>query len=456
MSNDPDQEYFSEGIAEEVINSLSHLKGLKVAGSSSTFQFKGKNVDLREVGEKLNVRTYLEGSVSKQGNRLRITAQLINVKDGFHLWSERYDRDMDDIFAIQDEIALAITEKLKISLLDHEKAIIETNPTDSHDAYDLYLKGRFYLNQRGAGIKKALEYFHQAAKIDPEFALAYSGIADALAILGFYGSLPPHDAMPKARLNAERAIQINPVNIEAYTALAFISAFYDWNWSEAKTGFQRVFEINANYAPAHFWYSYYLSFIEGKFEEGIAEAKKAVELEPLVSISHHVLAITYVAAGRYEEALVTAKKAIELDANSFPGFRALGISYATLGRYDEAVEAFKKCALVSLRHPWPLVELCWVYSLTGRIAESIELRNELLGRSKTEFISGLFLSGAAYFSGNDDQALEFLEIAFEQRDGSLACINAWPLCEFLRTDPKFQPFVERMKFPEKPISTFSH
>jgi TolB-like protein len=186
MSNDPDQEYFGEGIAEEILNSLVHLKDLKVAGRTSSFQFKGRNIDLREVGQKLGVSSVLEGSVRKQGNRLRVTAQLINVEDGFHLWSEKYDRDSDDIFAIQDEIALIITEKLKVTLLENDYAIVTKTHTNNTEAHELYLKGRFYLNRRGNFIMTGMEDFKKAISLDPGFALAYAGYADALNIAAFY------------------------------------------------------------------------------------------------------------------------------------------------------------------------------------------------------------------------------------------------------------------------------
>ncbi len=240
MSNDPEQEYFSDGMAEEILNSLSHLNDLKVAGRTSSFQFKGKNIDLRELGQKLGVNTVLEGSVRKQGNRLRVTVQLVNVEDGFHLWSEKYDREIDDIFSIQDEIALSVTEKLKISLLETERAIITMTPTENKEAYDLYLKGRFYWNRRGPGLKKGLEYFLQAAELDPEFSLALAGIADTYALFGFYSVLPPHEVVPKARQAAERAIHSNPARVEPYSVLAFLTSFYDWNWTEAKKQFEKA------------------------------------------------------------------------------------------------------------------------------------------------------------------------------------------------------------------------
>ncbi len=449
MSNDQDQEYFSDGITEEILNSLAHVKDLRVAGRTSSFHFKGKNIDLRKIGQKLNVNTVLEGSVRRQGNKLRITAQLINVDDGFHLWSERYDREMDDIFTIQDEIAFAITEELKITLLEKEKAFIKINPTTNHEAYDLYLKGRFYLNKRGGGFKKALEYFQQSVEIDPEFALPYAGMAEGFAILGFYCVMPPNEVMPKAKQCAEKAIQLNAYQVEAYTTLAFISTFYDWDWKKAKKQFQHAFEINPHYATTHSWYGYYLSFIEGEFEESIREAKYAADhLEPLVPISHHALSMILINAGRYEEGILKSKLAIELDPNFSPGFRALGLSLAGLKRYEESIEALKKSVILSLRHPWYLVELCWVYSLSGNLPETQKIQQELIERSQTEFISGFCMSGAAYFSKDYDKAYEWLELAFDQRDGSLFCMKTWPVSSYIRNDPRLRPFLERMDFPK--------
>jgi adenylate cyclase len=449
MSNDPEQEYFSDGVTEEILNSLAHIKDLRVAARTSSFYFKGKNFDLRKIGHKLNVKTVLEGSVRKQGNKLRITAQLINVEDGFHLWSERYDREIDDIFAIQDDIALAITEKLKIILLEEEKEKIYQKPTENKEAYDLYLKGRFYFNKRGTGILKGLEFFQLALGKDPAFALAYTGMADAYCIFALYCVMPPHQAMSKARQYAEKAIQLNASNVEAYTTLAFISTFYDWNWTEAKKGFQRVFEINSNYAPGYYWYSYYLSFIERNYEESINEAKKAAGiLEPLMPVSHHILSIMYINAGRYEEGLQASKMAIELDANSYPGYRGLGLSLAGLKKYPEAIEAFNAAVQLSSGQLLPVVELCWVYSLSGKITETQKILDELILRSQTEYISSFFLCCISCYSKNYDKAIEYLELAFEQRDCTLIGIKASPTTAFIRTDPRFQPFLRRMNFPE--------
>lgn len=447
MSNDTEQEYFSDGITEEILNSLAHVKDLRVAGRTSSFFFKGKNMDLRKIGRELNVVTVLEGSVRKAGNNLRITAQLINVEDGFHIWSERFDRAMDDIFAIQDEIALAITEKLKVTLLDKEKTYILSRPTSHTEAYDLYLKGRFYLNRRGPGIKQALEYFDQAVKLDPEFVYPYTGIADAFSVLALYGHLPPRIAMPKARENAERALQLDPQSVEALTALAFISTFYDWNWEEARKRFESIFAIRSNYAPSHYWYSHFLAHVERKFDQAIIETQKmALLLEPMVSISHHFIAICCIAGGKYDDALKAAILSVELDSNSFPAHRGLAITLACMERFDEAVHAMENAINVSGRHPLALGELGWIYYRSGNLEPIKKIQEELTERSKTEFIAGVVLAGQAYFLKQYELAADYLRLAIEQRDPSLAYVNGYILCAWIREDKRFDFVLKKMNF----------
>ncbi len=447
MSNDPEQEYFSDGIAEEILNSLSHLNDLKVAGRTSSFQFKGRNIDLRVLGQKLGVHTVLEGSVRKQNNRLRVTVQLINVEDGFHLWSEKYDREMDDIFAIQDEIALCVTEKLKITLLDEERAIITTTPTENKEAYDFYLKGRFYWNRRGPGLQKGLEYFLKAAELDPEFSLAHAGIADTYALFAFYSILPPHQVVPKARQAAERAIQLNPARIEPYSVLAYITTFYDWNWTEAKKQFEEAIAINAGYAPTHYWYSNYMCWVEKDYAYSAAEALKAIELEPLLSHSYNTFASVNVCKGNFEEACKLNRTAIELDANSFLSYTSLAAALHGLGKYEEAIDTIKIAVNISARHQYPLLILSWLYAAINNTAEAQKILDELIFRSNTEFISGLSLSAAAYSSKNYDKAIEFIEHAFQERAALLVSISGYPFFSFIKTDPRFQPFIKRMNYP---------
>ncbi len=447
MSNDPDQEYFSDGIAEEILNSLSHLNDLKVAGRSSSFRFKGKGIDLRALGKKLGVHTVLEGSVRKQQNRLRITVQLINVEDGFHLWSEKYDRETDDIFAIQDEIALSVTEKLKISLLDEERANITITRTENKEAYDFYLKGRFYWNRRGQGLKKGLEYFLKAAELDPEFSLAHAGIADTYALFAFYSILPPHHVIPKARQAAEKAKELNPSRVEPYSVLAYISTFYDWDWIGARKQFEEALAINPGYAPAHYWYSNYLCWVEKDYAHAAAEAQKAIELEPLLSHPYNTLASVHVCEGNFQEARELNETGIELDADSFLSYISLAAALHGLGKYQEAIDAIKIAVNISARHQYPLLILSWLYSGINNTAEAQIILDELLLRSTTEFISGLSLAAAAYWSNNYDEAFEFLEKAFEERAGLLVSISGYPFFSFVKTDTRFQPFLKRMDYP---------
>ena len=291
-----------------------------------------------------------------------------------------------------------------------------------------------------------MEYFQQAAEKDPAFVLAYSGIADCYSILGFYNIISPHIVMPKAKENAAKAIELDARNAEAYTTLAFINAFYDWNWIEAKKKFLLALEFNPGYAPAHYWYSYYLSFVEGKFDESISLARKAAEhLEPFVSISHHVLAIVFINAGKYEEAVEASKMAIELDPSAFPGFRTLGISLASLYKYEEAIEALKTSVTNSGRHPWPMVELACVYCLAGQPDEAQKIMDELAVRSQSEFVPGMY--AGVYYLKQYDKAIEFLEQAFTEHDGSLISMNFWPVSTFVKTDPRFQPYLKKMNFP---------
>src|SRR6476659_10548877 len=288
-------------MAEEILNSLSHLKDLKVAGRTSSSQFKGKNIDLREVGEKLGVGTVLEGSVRKQGNKLRITAQLINVRDGFHLWSEKYDRNLDDIFAIQDEIALAITEKLKVILFEKEKAIITKNFTQNTEAYEHYLRGRFYLNKRF--LRHSLEQFQSAVKVDPGFAKAYAGLADAYLILGIYNFLPAKEAMPKVKESIDAALQLDNSLCEPYCSLGLYYASFEWNWQEAKKSFLKSLQLNPRYTQSHIWFGhYYLTWVEGRFEEGEKHLNTAIELEPFSAICYITRFAVLFAAGKFEEA----------------------------------------------------------------------------------------------------------------------------------------------------------
>src|SRR5438477_397380 len=308
LSGDPDFEYFSEGIAEEIINALTQLPGLRVAARTSSFAIRGQGIDLAEVGVKLKVGTVLVGSVRRAGNRLRISAQLVKVADGYHLWSERYDREMPDVFAIQDEIAKAIANRLRVTL-GEDGAPLVTPATGNLDAYHLYLKGRYYLAQRGLGLKKALECFDQALALDPQYALAYAGLADACTVLAQYGLAPPNVLRPRARAAVQKALHLAPDLAEVYCASGALGFICDWDWPRAARDLRRAVELNPRYVAARQWLSYYLVFIEGRLEEGVAHAQRAVELDPLAPLLVMQLGMTLMGAGRYEEAAAPLKRA---------------------------------------------------------------------------------------------------------------------------------------------------
>lgn len=450
MSNDPEQEYFSDGMAEEVLNSLSHLENLKVAGRTSSFQFKGKNIDLREVGEKLGVKTVLEGSVRKQGNRLRVTAQLVSVQDGFHLWSEKYDRTLDDVFGIQDEIAFAITEKLKVTLLEKDRNVIVKTPTQDTDAYESYLKGKFYLARRGRSIPIGQKHLERAIAIDPNFALAHAGYAFACLLSAFYGSLRGKEVMQKAKQAAETAIRLDGSLCQPYATLGFYYGQFEWNWKEAKKSFLRSFELNPDYAQGHSWYGMqYHAWGSGNFKAAEDECHIALKLEPLSAIDHADYAWTLLAASKFEEALAAARTGIELDADSFLSHWMAGLSLMALKRFDEAIRALDHLAAISHRHQHSLNSLIWAYCRSGNFDDAKTIMNELEERSKTEYISEACLGLSSASLGNIDAAFDFLEKACESRDPLLVHLKRMPYVPIaLRSDARLQKLLERIGLPD--------
>jgi len=391
----------------------------------------------------------LEGSVRKYGNKLRVTAQLINVEDGFHLWSEKYDRDIDDIFAIQDEIALTITEKLKITLFPKDREIINKTPTQNTDAYELYLKGRFNLNRRGKFFLVGLDCFNKTISIDPEFALAYAGLADACLLTAYYSFQPAKEVMPMAKQAADTAIRLDNSLCEPYTSLGFYYGFYEWNWSESKKNFRRAIEMNPRYATGHSWYGMlYLSWIESNFDEAVKEGQIAIKLEPLSAIAYSLQTVIYMVQGKNEEAINMGKTAIELDPNSYLAHHMSGFTYVVMGRYPEAIEMIQAALRITNRFPWALFDLAWAYRKDGNWARFKEIINELDARAEKEYISPFLRGLAAAQEGDLDLAMIYLEKAFEIKDPVLITIKTWPnVPDNLKNDPRCQELIKRIGFP---------
>ena len=448
MSNDPEQDYFGEGIAEEILNALSNLTELKVAGRTSSFQFNKNNSSINEIGERLGVSTVLEGSVRKQGNRLRITVQLINVEDGFHLWSEKYDRNMDDIFAIQDEIALAVTEKLKGTLLDKEQGKINRNNKPDTEAYELYLKGRFYLSRRGASIVTGIQYFKQAIDIDPNFALAHAGYADANLLSAFYGLLPPTQVLYKARQSAETALNLDPTLCEPYCSLGSYYTF-EWNWIDAEKNLLKSLQINPEYAQAHYWYGLnILAWIKGEFEEAEERGRIAKMLEPLSSITHAAYGAILYSAGKFEAALEECKKGLEIDAYSFLCRFYEGNSYMALEKYEEARVVYEKAMKISNRHAFAQNGLIITNSLLGNTAKAKSLMKDLKQRYKKSYVASAFTGISAAYLNDLDEAFDYLEKAYTERDPSILTLKyAYWVPENLRSDKRFEPLLKKIGFP---------
>ncbi len=419
MSADAENEYFSDGMTEEIINALVQVPELRVAARTSVFAFKGKADDLRTIAAKLNVRTVLEGSVRKAGNKIRITAQLINAADGFHLWSERFDRGLDDIFAVQDEIARMIVEKLKAKLAGGDQQALVQAATEDLEAYQLYLQGRYYWAQRGAGLTKGLHCFEAALARDPDYALAHAGVADAYTLLGFYGFARPHDVMPKARAAAERALAIDPDLAEAHCALGFILLSYDRNIPAAQRALRRAIELKPGYVPARYWYA--STFVPlSRYAEFVAIDEEAVRIEPFSLFANAHLGWMLLCAGRNEEAARRLRHVIDLEPRFLMGHWLLGLAYAALGRIEEGLAELRQAAELSGNMPWMVATTGCVLAQAGRKDEARVVLADLVRRSESEYVRALLFAMLHAFLGDEEAALVWLEKARE--DGDLAIV----------------------------------
>ena len=449
LSADPEQEYFCDGMAEEIINSLTHVEGLRVVARTSSFAFKGKNEDTREIGRKLMVETLLEGSVRKAGNRLRITAQLISAADGYHLWSERFDRQSKDIFEIQDEISLAIVDNLKVKLLGEEKAKLAKRPMIDHEVYNLYLKGRYYLSSRTeGGSHKSLDYFLQTLAKDPTNALAHAGIADCYNMFGYWGYLPPREAFPRAKAAAEKALAIDDTLAEAHTSLAHVRHWYDWDWPEARKQYETAIELNPNYATAHQWYAEYFSTL-GKHEEGMEEAERSRELDPLSPIVGTQLAGVCYVARKYDLAVEEFTRVLEMDRDFVYAHFLLSWVYVQLSRYDEAIAEVQKAIDLTGGGTTMMVStLGYFYALSGREAKAREILNEIVRPSEAAFVPADSIALVHTGLGQMDEAFEWLDKAFEQRSHWLVWLKVLPIFDGMRSDDRFNLMLKKMKLIE--------
>ena len=444
MSPQRDQEYFCEGIAEELINGLAQIAGLRVAARTSAFQFKDKDLDVRRVGKELGVESVLEGSVRKAGARLRITAQLINVADGYHLWSEKYDRDLEDIFAIQDEISLAIVEKLRGKLLIEERSKLVRRYTGNEEAYNLYLKGRYYWNRRHeGGLRKAIELFQQAVEKDPLCAPGYVGIADCHNVSAILGFMDPRVAYAKSKEAVAKALDIDEDLAEAHASLGWIKTFYDWDWAGAEAEFLRAIELNPNYATGHYFYGLYLAVV-GRYDESLAESSRALELDPVDLVFNSIQAWTLYFGRRHDASIEQFQKTLDMDPNFYVANLYLGFALSAKGMWREAVEPFEKALAVSPESPFAMGSIGYALAASGRKEEALEVLNRLEELSRERFVGSYNKAVIHLGLEADDRMFECLERAFVEKESWLAACNTLPLWDAVRSDPRFIALMRRV------------
>ena len=444
-SADPENEYFSDGMTDELITALTQVEGLNVASRTSVFALKNLREDVRTIGARLNVSALLEGTVRKAGNRLRITVQLSSVADGRALWSERYDREMADVFAVQDEIAQTIVRTLRTTLLGEIGDPTPVRYTENVRAYSLYLKGRFWWNRRTqADIAKGVKYFEQAIAEDPGYALAYSGLADSYALDLDYRGSPVQEGMERARGEAQKAIELDETLAEAHTSLGWVTFIYDWDWAGAEREFTRAIQLNPHYATARQWHSWFLVAM-GRFDEAISEGRIAIELDPAsVSIRRSVGWLHYYAR-QYDAALDHLRRAFTMNPTSEETHRQLGLVYLQKGMYDEAGGAFKEALANSENDALALAGLGHVAARRGREDEARAVLDELHNRARTRYISPVAQAGLYVTLGDADAAFDWLERAYRDRRGWLAYLKIEPMLDGVRSDPRFLRLLERMR-----------
>ena len=449
MSSERDQQYFCEGIAEEITNALTGVKGLKVVSRTSSFQFRARAYDVREIGAQLGVHHVVEGSVRKAGDRLRITVQLIAVEDGYHLWSERYDRKIEDVFAIQDEISQAIVDNLKIKLLGQRQQKLVKPPTYSFEAYNLYLQGRYHLNQRtGTGLAKSIECFEKAASEDCDYAQPYAGLAEAYVLQGTVGYLAqsPDEAFSKASEAARTAIEKDETCAEAHLALALVHYRADWDWNKAERRFRRAIEINDGYATGHHQYAMFLAAMN-RLEQALDEIRRAHELDPLSLLISTAVGRILHFSRRFDEAIEQCRRTIEMNPQFPLAHFDVAIAYGNVGRYSEAIEAFRKWAELLGDTDLAKGGLAVIYAEMGEREKALQLAVEVAAAAETRAVSPMTQAIVYVRLGELDKAMDFLEEAYARRDSPLVYLQVEPTFDPIRVHPRYPKLIEKIGLP---------
>ena len=446
MSADPDNEYFSDGLAEDLINALVQIKDLRVVARTSAFQFKGQTLDVRELGKRLDVETILEGSVRKAGKQLRITAQLIDTADGYHIWSERYARELEDVFAIQDDIAEKIVGALKVKLVGDQEQQPVKHYTEDVEAYNQYLRGRFHWKKRTPdALSRAINYFERSLTIEPDYAMAHAGLADCYAMMGPYGMMLGCEAMPKAKAAALKALNIDDILPGAHCSLGLVSAIYEYDWQTAEQHYKRAIELDPDFAIAHAWYAWFLLVPTARFDEAEVEAKHALELDPVNPAIDVTLGFVYHMQKQDGKAIEAFQKVFELDPDHPSGNLWAADSYIAQSRYCEAIAAYERSGAFNCA----LAGRALAYSMLGKKEVSQKLLDDLKSTIQ-QGAPGVAAWIARSFAqlGEIDLAFEYLEKAYQDRDTQIVWLKVDPFYDPLRLDRRFNTLLRRMNLLE--------
>jgi TolB-like protein/DNA-binding winged helix-turn-helix (wHTH) protein/Flp pilus assembly protein TadD len=447
LSGDPAQNYFSDGMTDELITDLAQISALRVISRTSVMVYKGAHKSLPQIARELNVDAVVEGTVLRAGEQVRITAQLIDASTDKHIWSQSYEGELRETLALQDRVARAIAEQIQINLTPREQAALKSATVVNPQAYESYLKGRYFWSKRTAdGLKVALAYFNQAIEEDPNYAQAYSGLADTYALLGDwqYAAMTPKEAYPKAKAAALKAVKMDNALGEAHNSLAFVLDGFDWDLDSGGKEFRRAIELNPGYATAHHWYAWHLALL-GQYYQAIAEMKKAESVDPLSLIINADLAELLVLAHSYDEAIEQSRKTIEMDPNFAMAHNQLAQAYLQKHMYDQAIAELQKAVQLSAGSPTCIANLARAYSLSGKRSEAMKLLNDLKS-SSTARDSHASEVAAIYASlGDRDEAMNWLEKGYAERFNPGVLIR--PAFDPLRSDPRFQHLVQRVGLP---------
>ncbi|MGA6985504.1 MAG: winged helix-turn-helix domain-containing protein [Terriglobales bacterium] len=443
LSHEPEEEYFADGMTEELIKNLGKIGALHVTSRTSVMRYKRSDKSLPQIARELNVDGIVEGTVQRSGDRVRITAQLIHAPTDRHLWAESYDRELKDVLTLQDDVARAIAHEINVTLTPDEQLSLAAVHPVNPGAYEAYLKGRYYWNKRTAeGMKKASDYFHQSINQQPDYGLAYSGLADCNSGLAWHGFASPTEALPRAKTAALKAIEIDPASGEAHASLALVLS-HQRNWAAAENEFKRALQLSPRYANAHHWYGDYLSVV-GRQEEALVEAKRAFELDPVSPIINTWLGLRYYHVRRYDEAIEQGRKILQFDPNFAPAHLLLGQAYAQKGLHAQAISELQSASALSGDSPLYMAQVGVAYAMAGKNAEALRVIAQLQRLARQSYVSSYGLAQIYAALGDKQHAMKWLQSAYDEHAVWMQYLKVDPVLDSLRSQARFQDLVRQM------------